>query len=47
MKYRSSQKEMERPILGRELKNTGSISLFPNSSRRRRRLLPRVHVVKI
>jgi hypothetical protein len=36
-KYRSSQKEMERPDLGRELKNTGSIRLFPNSSRRRRR----------
>jgi hypothetical protein len=24
-------------VLGRELKNTGSISLFPNNSRRRRR----------
>jgi hypothetical protein len=28
---------MERPVLGREFKNTGSISLFPNSKRRRRR----------
>jgi hypothetical protein len=37
-KQSSFQKETERPVLGRELKNTGSISLFPNSSRRRRRL---------
>jgi hypothetical protein len=28
---------MERPVLGREL-NTGSISLFHNSSRRRRKI---------
>jgi hypothetical protein len=30
---------MESLVLGREFKNTGLISLFPNSSRRRRRRL--------
>jgi hypothetical protein len=36
METRLSQKRDGRPVLGRELKNTGSVSLFPNSSGRRR-----------
>jgi hypothetical protein len=36
MKYRASQKEMERPVFGSGLKNTGLISLICRGSRRRR-----------
>jgi hypothetical protein len=38
-------KHMERPVLGRELENTGLISLFPNRSRRRK-LIPVISLMK-
>jgi hypothetical protein len=34
MKHRAPQKEMERPVLGRGLKNAGLISLSNKSSRK-------------
>jgi hypothetical protein len=36
MKQREPQKEMERPVLGRWLKNTGLIRIINESSSRRR-----------